>query len=988
MPRCEIGRVIAAFVDVAFPTDGLQSASWAIMVPLCRGFSVYEGFENGVETAPYSKSDRWQRIEELFNRALDLEAAARSTFLDEVCAGDPALRDELESLLAHAEKELDALGRLVHQAATQILLESRLARGTSLGYYRLSHVLGAGGMGEVYLAEDTRLNRKVALKTLRPELTSNQLGLKRFEREARTVSALNHPNILTVYEFGYVDGIHFLAAEYVEGPTLRQKLENGRLGFETALDIAIQLCSALAAAHSSGVVHRDLKPENVIIRPDGVVKVVDFGIAKLSRSLTARQEGQPLLGPQTTYTQVGSVLGTAKYMSPEQARGSVIDARSDIFALGAVIYEMLAGRAPFEGETESDLIAEILKGDPPSLAELAHDVSAQLERIISKAMRKRSEDRYQTVNDLLADLQNSKGEIEFQAKLNRSVAAAGIPSKWLLPRMAPVGRRRVVVFAAVLLVAAFVLAYFSNYFGLRREETGALAARPRSLAVLPFRNVRRDPAADFLGFSLADAVITKLGYLGALTVRPSSAVEKYRNQIIDPRQIASQLKIDMLLTGSFIKDEDVLRITAQLIDVKTEGMLWQDTIDVNYDKLLTVQDRVAQLIIRGLELKLSPAEIKHLKPDRPIGNLAYEFYLRGVDLYAVGNFSGAVKVLEKSASIEPNYGPTWAHLGRAYTANATLQFGGREQYTKAEAAYERAIALDPSLIEPRIYMANLFTDTGRVEQAVPLMRAALQDSPNNAEAHWELGYAYRFGGMLKESIAESERARQLDPEVKINSSAMNSYFYTGDYDKFLRSLPSNDSAFITFYRGLGEYYKNGREQALNSFDRAFDLDPSLLPANVGKALSYAIRNDNATGLKLLHEVETKIRTRGVRDAESLYKVAQAYAVLDEKYSALRVLRQTIEGGFFCYSYMLSDPLMRSLHKEAEFQMLMNQARQRHEQFKTRFFTAHTAVRTPSHARAAGPIFHIFCVFSSMCFLALLSHFDNVPLRPHCKCPLT
>jgi serine/threonine protein kinase/TolB-like protein/Flp pilus assembly protein TadD len=902
-----------------------------------------------VETSPHTKSDRWQRIEELFNKALDLEADARSAFLSEACGSDLVLKREVESLLAHVEKGLDPLERPVHEAARQVVAESttaRLGRGTRLGYYRLSHMLGAGGMGEVYLAEDTRLNRKVALKTLRPELTSDDIGLKRFEREARAVSALNHPNILTVYEFGYVDGIHFLAAEFVDGSTLRQKLKNGRLGFNEVIDIAVQLCNALAAAHSSGVVHRDLKPENVILRPDGVIKVVDFGIAKLSRSPTAQQEDQTAPRLQSSYTQVGAVLGTAKYMSPEQARGTVLDARSDIFTLGAVIYEMVTGKAPFEGETDSDLIAEILKGDPPALAVLAPGVPAEFERIVGKAMRKNCADRYQTINDLLHDLQNLKSEIEFQSKLHRSVAMVDIPSKWLLPRMTPVSRRRVLVFAVLLLALVFALVYFGGYFGWRRGQTGTFAAKPHSLAVLPFRNVRQDPASDFLGFSLADAVITKLGYLGALTVRPSSAVEKYRNQIIDPRRIASDLKVDMLLTGSFIKDGDVLRITAQLIDIKTEGLLWQDTIDVNYDKLLTVQDRVAQLIIKGLELKLSPAEAKHLKPDRPIDNLAYEFYLRGVDLYSIGNFAAAVRMLEKSASIEPNYGPTWAHLGRAYTANATLQFGGREQYSKAEAAYERAIALDPSLIEARVYMANLFTDTGRVEQAVPLMRAALQDSPNNAEAHWELGYAYRFGGMVKESIAESERARQLDPEVKINSSAMNSYFYAGDYNKFLSSLPNNDSAFIVFYRGLGEYYKNNREEALNSFDRAFELDPTLLPANVGKALSYAIRHENSRGLKLLHEVETKVDTRGVRDAESLYKLAQAYAVLGEKYSALRVLRQSILGGFFCYPYMLNDPLMQSLHTESEFQSLMNQARQRHKQFEARFFGVHTTAAEP------------------------------------------
>ena len=290
---------------------------------------------------------------------------------------------------------------------------------------------------------------------------------------------------------------------------------------------------------------------------------------------------------------------------------------------------------------------------------------------------------------------------------------------------------------------------------------------PRSLAVLPFRNLKQDPKTDFLGFSLADEIITKLDYVNALTVRPSSSVDKYRNQIIDPKKVAADLNVDTLLTGSFIKDGDDLRITAQLVDVKPDKILWREAIDLKYDKLLTVQDRVAQQIIKQLELNLSPAEAANLKPEKPISTAAYEDYLRGIDLYSLNEFAAAIEMLEKATALEPNYAPAWAHLGRAYTTNASLQFGGREHYGKAQAAYEKAIALNPALVEPRIYMANLLTDTGRVEQAVPLLRSVLQDSPNNAEAHWELGYAYRFAGMLKESVAECEKARQNNPQVKI-----------------------------------------------------------------------------------------------------------------------------------------------------------------------------------------------------------------------------
>ena len=486
---------------------------------------------------------------------------------------------------------------------------------------------------------------------------------------------------------------------------------------------------------------------------------------------------------------------------------------------------------------------------------------------------------------------------------------------------------------ALLLVVVFAI----GYFFARKSHPGPTPEEPRSLAILPFRNLRPNPETDFLGYSLADEIITKLDYVNALTVRPSSSVDKYRNQVVDPKQVAADLNVDTLLTGTFIKDGDDLRITAQLVDVKPDKILWREAIDVKYDNLLTVQDRVAQQIIKELQLNLSPAEATNLKAEKPISSVAYEDYLRGIDLYSLNDFAGAIEMLEKATALEPNYAPAWAQLGRAYTTNGSLQFGGRENYGAAQAAFEKAIALNPALVEPRIYMANLLTDTGRVEQAVPLLRSVLQDNPNNAEAHWELGYAYRFAGMLRESIVECEKARQNNPQVKISSAAINSYLYLGEYEKFLQSLPANGSAYILFYRGLAEYYMDHHEQAAQDFDSAFEKNTSLLPTNVGKALSDSIKHDNGRGIKLLQQTEDKIEERGVSDPELIYKVAQAYAVLGKKTSALHMLRHSIGGGFFCYPYFVRDPLLQSLRGEPEFEALINQARQRHEQFKTTFF---------------------------------------------------
>ncbi len=816
--------------------------------------------------------------------------------------------------------------------------------GGEVGHYKIIALLGAGGMGEVYLAEDTRLRRKVALKVIGRNLNVDERGLRRFEHEAQAASALNHPNIVTVYEFGQVDGLRFIASEYIEGTTLRKKMRAGRLELKEALDIAIQMATALASAHDNGIVHRDIKPENVIVRADGLVKVLDFGIAKL---VSMRNSAATVT---SSISEPGVVVGTAKYMSPEQARGQEVDARSDIFSLGSVLYELFTGKQAFTGETSSDVIAEILKAEPAPPIESAPDLPYEIERIIGKALRKEREQRYQSVRDLLIDLQDYKKESEFQAKLQRAPRSGALradgtrsSSGWRVPaynpgvsqpvaREFPHGKLLVGVTAAFC-VALAVVGYFYKY----RSGTPTNGPQLRSLAVLPFKNVKQDPAIDFLGFSLADEIITKLYYVNTLAIRPSSSVDKYRGQSVDLKKVAAELNVNTLLTGSFIKDGDDLHITTQLIDVSADKILWRDAIDVKFDKLLTVQDRVAQQIIKELAVNLSPAEAANLKPEKPISALGYEYYLRGIDLYSLSQFSAAIGMLEKSTEIEPNYAPAWAHLGRAYTTNASLQFGGREDYAKAQAAYEKAIALNPSLVEPRIYMANLFTDTGRVEQAVPLARSVLRDSPNNAEAHWELGYAYKFGGMLEESLAESEKARQINPQVKINSSAMNAYLYVGEYQKFLQSLPNDDSVYISFYRGFGEYYLGDRDNAAKEFDRAYERDGASLPAMVGKALGLSIHHDNARGLQLLKETELKITQRGVADAEGLYKVAQAYAVLGDRASGLRMLRASIAGGFFCYPYFVRDPLLENLRHEPEFQSLMDQAQRRHEEFKRMFF---------------------------------------------------
>ena len=530
-----------------------------------------------------------------------------------------------------------------------------------------------------------------------------------------------------------------------------------------------------------------------------------------------------------------------------------------------------------------------------------------------------------------ADAPSSKDEQYPTGKESGLPPAAGFSAKespsWT--------RTGIVAVGAVLLI---LLVATSAYFVHQREVSVAHPLAPQhSLAVLPLRNLRQDPNDDFLSYSLADAIITRLGPVSSLIVRPSSAIEKYKGQAIDPPKVGAELSVDTLLTGTFIHEGDWLRITYQLIDVKTEKILRMDVIDIKYDKLMTVQDAVTRQIIDGLALSLSSSEMSRMQPAAPINPLSYEYYLRGVDLMGSHEFPLAIEMLEKSAEIDPNYALTWAYLGQSYNSTASFQFGGREQYRKARASLERALALQPSQLEARMFQGNLLVDTGEVENAVPLLRQTQKNYPNNAALIWELGYAYRFAGMLRESVEECEQARRIDPFVKANGAVLNSYLYLGEYDKFLASLPDvDDSSFLLFYRGFGEYHQKKWAQAARDFDRAWRLDRTLY-TQIGAALSDSIAHKDAEGLDLLHDLEKKIEQRSVGDPEGAYKVAQAYAVLGDRASALRMLRYSIENGFFPYSYFASDPLLENIRGEKEYPQLMETASKRQTAFRNRFF---------------------------------------------------
>src|SRR5437667_6799077 len=485
---------------------------------------------------------RWVRIINIYHPAIARPPVERASFLGDQCDGDESLRKQVEVLVRSHELSGDFIELPAFAVAPELLVNEPAGAliGRSIGCYQVESLLGAGGMGEVYLARDERLARKVALKVLPEHLTADEIQLSRFKTEARAASALNHPNILTVYEIGADGNRDFIATEFIEGKTLRASLACGRMNLHAALEIAVQVASALAAAHETGVVHRDIKPENIMLRPDGYAKVLDFGIAKLTEQWLESDLGDP--GTMALLqTRPGLVLGTGHYMSPEQARGQTADARSDIWSLGVVIYEMIRGIPPFSGETPSDCIASILTMEPAPLSGVLPEVPLELESILQKALRKNRDERYPTIKEMLADLRNLKEELEAEGSPQTKARAESIVSK--IKRQ----KRGVLLTLAAAILAAAAFAY-SFFF-----VAPAPLANEKSIAVLPFENRSEDKSNAYFTDGVQDEILTRLSKIRDLKVISRTSTQRYKNTSQKLSEVANQLGVANLLEGSVQK---------------------------------------------------------------------------------------------------------------------------------------------------------------------------------------------------------------------------------------------------------------------------------------------------------------------------------------------------------------------------------------------------------------------------------------------------
>ncbi|HSE40007.1 MAG TPA: protein kinase, partial [Acidobacteriota bacterium] len=647
----------------------------------------------------------------------------------------------------------------------------------TFGHYQVLRKIGEGGMGKVYLVEDKLLPRKVALKILRGQFTKEHGRLQRFQNEARAASSLNHPNILTVYEIGRENEIPFIATEYVEGKTLRIQLATGKIKTREAIDIAIQTCSALAAAHEAGIVHRDIKPENIMLRPDGIVKVVDFGVSKMIETADSNEE------TKTNITMEGEVIGTVKYMSPEQVRGQPVDARSDIFSLGIVLFEILTGIAPFEGKTKSDVIASILQKDVPNMTNYLPGISKELESIVRKMLQKDRHERYQTVTELLEDLRPVKQHLDASAdtaKIQKasSIQAPRISFKFLAPAL------------------AIILLALVGYYRFRKGTDNI-----ESIAVLPFINESKQAELEYLTDGLTESIIRSLSMLPNVRVMARSTMFRYKRKEVDARTVGKDLGVRAVLTGRVIQQGDDLQISLELADARDNSYIWGNRYQGKTANLLSIQSDIAT----DISNKLSDGE-KRIDEEHYTDNVeAYNLYLKGRYFWNKRTKDGLEKAIlhfRQALDIDSNYALAWSGLADCYISQSFYEYAApAEAMPNAKAAAMKALEIDESLAEAHITLAHVAVNYDwNWKASEKEFKRGIELNPNYATGHqW---YAIHYLMPMRrfdETLIELRQAQQLEPL----------------------------SPLMTTFVGEALYFNRRYKEAENECRKALDLEPNF-----------------------------------------------------------------------------------------------------------------------------------------------------------------
>jgi TolB-like protein/tRNA A-37 threonylcarbamoyl transferase component Bud32/Tfp pilus assembly protein PilF len=807
----------------------------------------------------------------------------------------------------------------------------------AISHYRLIRKLGAGGMGEVYLAEDTILDRKVAIKFLRSESSNDVNANRRLIREARSAATLDHPNICAIHEVGEEGGRHFIVMQYVEGETLDARIKAQAIDLREALAIAIQIADALSEAHARGIVHRDVKPQNIMITGRGQAKVMDFGLAEATREtsqLASEAETRDVL------TEAGLRMGTLPYMSPEQVRGEEADARSDIFGFGALLYEMVTRHRPFAAGNAADIISVILTKEPPPLARYAPHAPKELGRIVRKCLRKNPGHRYQTMRNLVGDLEKLRGG-------SRAAGSADPPRA----SAADEGSRRSSIFASRRALAvsglAVVLAGAALAYALRSR--GAPAERQpdiRALAVLPMANLSGDPAQDYFADGMTETLIAGLAHVEALRVISRTSVMQYKGARKPLPDIARELNVDAIVEGSVQRSGRRVQIAVQLVYAPTGRKLWAGTYDRDLGDILTLQNEVTRAVAQEIRITLTPQEQARLARTRPIDPAAYDLFLRGrfhLNRQTKADNETAIELFDRAVATDPSFGAAWAELAQACVWRFFLFTPDEKQWEeKAFVAVEKALSLDPDLAEAHLARGRLlWTPANNFphDKAIQEYRRALALNPNLDEALDQLALVDGHVGLLEEALQELAKATAINPSNTLAQYRVGeTYLFQGKYEQALealRSVPREANPALVGYQAPMALLHLGRtaeaaamlEEALTEYPG----DSGGLFTSV-QALMAALAGEENTAERKIRSAIEKGKGFG-HFHHTAYNVACAYSVMHKPEQAVKWLQAAADHGFPCYPLFESDPYLDPLRKNPPFITLMMRLKEQWKHYR-------------------------------------------------------
>jgi eukaryotic-like serine/threonine-protein kinase len=771
-----------------------------------------------------------------------------------------------------------------------------LLTGTRLGPYKILSQLGSGGMGEVYRARDVRLDRDVALKVLTDKLARDPDAIIRFEKEAKAIAALSHPNIIAIHDFDRDQELYYVVTELLEGETLRKRI--GGLSWRKAVEYGIEIAKGLSAAHSKGVIHRDLKPENVFITSDGRIKILDFGLAQM----------KPLPNPadpaETTDTEE-TVIGTIGYMSPEQVRGRILDARSDLFSLGCILYEMVTGQKPFQGESAYVIVAKVLHDDPPDLSETGKRIPVELQRLIRHSLEKNPEERFQSAHDVAYNLKTVLNLVDSMQTSAAGVLYAG-------------ARNRLFWFGIFVILFLISIGLFWISRGMGHVN---------SVAVLPLSNLTQDPSFDYLGEGISESVINRLSQIPGLKVMAPSTVSGYKlNQNLT--ETAKRLKVDAILTGSILKQAENTIVRVNLINARDGSGIWGDQYARKNLDFLSLQNNIAREITRALDLQLSGEQQKMLSKNQTNDQDAYRAYLKGRYYWNRRTAEGldlARKHFQEAIDRDPLYALAYSGMADCYAISASYDLAEpRVAYARARAAAEKALEIDSELAEAHNSLAHVsmyYWDWPKAERE---FKRAIELNPNYAIAHqWYANYL-AITGRTREAIEEARLALDLDPlSLSVTVVLGRQYYlarqYDGAIDYFQKALEL-DQNYAPAFASLGSAYVQTARYDLGiaALEKAIQLSPQTTDYYAMLAYSRAISGRPDEARKLLKRL---LSTKS--EYVSPVYIAMVYTGLNEKDKALKWLEQAYKDHSEYLTFVKVEPEFEPLRTDRRYRSLMD-----------------------------------------------------------------